>query len=85
MSLALLEGNMAESFLLIPSSKGDTPSLSLKHENATLKTQIEEMKKQLETADRALKQRKEQDQQLRDSILLARKEVSCASSFIISL
>lgn len=49
--------------------------MALKNENAALKAQVEEMQKQLETADRALKQRKEHDQQLRDSILLARKEV----------
>ena len=65
---------MADSFCLIPSKT--EPSLSiLKKENSTLKADLEEAQKQLALAERTLKQRKEQDLQLRDSIMLARKEV----------
>lgn len=66
--------DMADSFCLIPSKS--EPSLSiLKKENVTLKADLDEAQKQLALAERTLKQRKEQDMQLRDSIMLARKEV----------
>lgn len=65
---------MADSFCLIPSKS--EPSLNtLKKENLTLKADLEETQKQLALAERTLKQKKEQDMQLRDSIMLARKEV----------
>ncbi|KAJ3492102.1 hypothetical protein NLI96_g249 [Meripilus lineatus] len=71
--------DMADSFCLIPSKT--EPSLSiLKKENSTLKADLEEAQKQLALAERTLKQRKEQDLQLRDSIMLARKEAQRAMS-----
>lgn len=71
----LPDDNMADSFCLIP-SKSDPPTSALKNENSTLKAELEEVQKQLASANRALKQRQEQDIQLRDSIMLARKEVN---------
>lgn len=69
--------NMADSFCLIP-SKSD-PSLStLTKENLALRAELEEAQKQLTAANQVLKQRQEQDLQLRDSIMLARKEAQRA-------
>lgn len=68
------DDDMADSFCLVP-SKAD-PSAALKQENALLKAQLDEERKKLAMAERVLKQRQEQDLQLRDSIMLARKEVS---------
>lgn len=65
---------MAESFCLIP-SKSDPPPSTLKKENLSLKAELDEAQKQLAAANRIIKQRQEQDIQLRDSIMLARKEV----------
>jgi uncharacterized protein YhaN len=65
---------LSESFCLIPSGSDPTPS-SLKKENANLKAQIETIQKQLAATERVLKLRKEQDQQLKESIVLARREV----------
>ena len=66
---------MADSFCLIP-SKDDPSMASLKAENATLKAELEQQQLQLAKMEKALKARQEQDQQLRDSIMIARKEVS---------
>lgn len=66
---------MADSFCLIP-SKSDPPVASLKRENAVLKAQVEAQQLKLAAAERLLKQRQEQDLHLRDSIMLARKEVT---------
>ena len=66
--------DMADSFCLIP-SKAEPSISSLKKENLTLKADLEEAQKQLALAERTLKQKKEQDLHLRDSIMLARKEV----------
>ena len=65
---------------MIP-SKSDAPVSVLKKENAVLKAQLEEERKRLVMAERMLKQRQEQDQHLRESIMLARKEV-CAVSCV---
>ena len=65
---------MADSFCLIP-SKADPSVASLKEENASLKAELEKQKQQLANMELALKARQEQDQQLRDSIMIARKEV----------
>ncbi|KAI0078186.1 hypothetical protein K474DRAFT_1660848 [Panus rudis PR-1116 ss-1] len=78
------DDHMSESFFVIP-SKSDPPVAVLKKENATLKSKLEEMQKQLAMADQALKQRKEQDQQLRDSIMLARKEAQRAMTSSMAL
>ena len=68
---------MADSFCLIPSKSDATAVTALKKENDALQADVEELRKRLASAEGMLKMRQEQDQQLRDSILLARKEV-CA-------
>ena len=65
---------MADSFCLIP-SKADPTVASLKDENASLKAELEKQRQQLVNMEKALKARQEQDQHLRDSIMIARKEV----------
>ena len=65
---------MADSFCLIP-SKSDPTVATLKEENATLKAELDKQRQQLAKMELALKVRQEQDQQLRDSIMVARKEV----------
>ena len=65
---------MADSFCMIP-AKGDPSVAMLKEENATLKAELEKQRQQLVNMEAALKARQEQDQQLRDSIMIARKEV----------
>ena len=57
-------------------SKADPPLSALKQENATLKAQLEEERKRLAQAEKMLKQRQEQDHHLRESIMMARKEVT---------
>ncbi|THH33979.1 hypothetical protein EUX98_g335 [Antrodiella citrinella] len=69
--------NMADSFCLIP-SKSEPTSSTLTKENLALRAELEEAQKQLASANRILKQRQEQDLQLRDSIMLARKEAQRA-------
>ncbi|KAF8841199.1 hypothetical protein BDN67DRAFT_1010888 [Paxillus ammoniavirescens] len=69
--------DLSESFCLIPS--GAEPSTSaLKRENASLKQEMEEMQSRLATAERRLQMRKEQDQLLRDSIVMARHQAQRA-------
>ena len=70
----LPDDDMADSFSLIP-SKSEPSAASLKEENASLKVELEKQRQQLVNMEAALKARQEQDQQLRDSIMLARKEV----------
>lgn len=74
-----LGDELSESFCLIPGLPGahSSPSSStlLKRENSELKAQIETIQKQLAATERVLKLRKEQDVQLRDSIVMARREV----------
>ena len=65
---------MADSFCLIP-SKADPTVASLKDENASLKAELEKQRQQFVNMEKALKARQEQDQHLRDSIMIARKEV----------
>jgi len=67
------DDDMSDSFCLIPSGS-EPPANTLKKENAELKAELEEMRKQLASAEATLKMRQEQDQHLRDSIMLARKE-----------
>lgn len=71
----LLDDELADSFCLIPSKSDPTPA-ALKEENASLKAELEKQRQQLANMEMALKARQEQDQHLRDSIMLARKEVS---------
>ena len=69
------DDDMTDSFFVIP-SKSDSSLSALKKENAVIKAQLEDERKKLAAAERLLKQRQEQDQHLRESIMLARKEVS---------
>ncbi|KAI0340603.1 hypothetical protein BDW22DRAFT_1360007 [Trametopsis cervina] len=75
---------MADSFFVIP-SKSELPLAALKKENAALKAQLEAQQAKLANAERIMKQRQEQDQHLRDSIMLARKEAQRAMSSSIAL
>ncbi|KAL4074494.1 hypothetical protein V8B97DRAFT_2016576 [Scleroderma yunnanense] len=69
--------DLSESFYLIPT--GPEPSVSaLKRENASLRREVDELQKRLAVAERVLQLRKEQDQQLRDSIVLARQQAQRA-------
>ncbi|KAI0646847.1 hypothetical protein C8Q79DRAFT_956667 [Trametes meyenii] len=70
---AFEDDDMADSFCLIP-SKSDPSMASLKEENAVLRAELEKQRQQFANMELALKMRQEQDQQLRDSIMLARKE-----------
>ncbi|PIL23806.1 hypothetical protein GSI_13557 [Ganoderma sinense ZZ0214-1] len=70
---AFEDDDMADSFCMIP-AKGDPSVASLKEENATLKAELEKQRQQFVNMEAALKARQEQDQQLRDSIMIARKE-----------
>lgn len=64
----------SDSFCFIP-SKSEPSQLVLKEENSALRSELEGMKKRLENAERMLKLRQEQDQQLRENIAVARREV----------
>ncbi|KAF9227995.1 hypothetical protein BS17DRAFT_774614 [Gyrodon lividus] len=69
--------DLSESFCLIPS--GSEPSTSaLKKENASLKQEVEEMQNRLAATERTLRMRQEQDQLLRDSIVMARHQAQRA-------
>lgn len=68
------DDDMADSFCLVRSDTESSVSV-LRKENAAYKTKLEEMQQQLVSAERMLKMRHDQDQQLRESIILARKEV----------
>ncbi|PSS37410.1 hypothetical protein PHLCEN_2v746 [Hermanssonia centrifuga] len=78
------DDDMADSFCLVP-SKADAPVSLLKKENAVLKDQLEKERLKLAVAERMLKQRQEQDQHLRDSIMLARKEAQRAMTSSMAL
>ncbi|KAI1787929.1 hypothetical protein LXA43DRAFT_895593 [Ganoderma leucocontextum] len=82
---AFEDDDMADSFCLIP-SKADPSVASLKEENTALKAELEKQRQQLVNMEAALKTRQEQDLQLRDSIMVARKEAHRAmmSSTVIS-
>ncbi|KAH9854038.1 hypothetical protein C2E23DRAFT_819290 [Lenzites betulinus] len=70
---AFEDDDMADSFCLIP-SKADPTMASLKEENEALRAELEKQRQQFANMELALKVRQEQDQQLRDSIMVARKE-----------
>lgn len=70
----MADDDMADSFCVVP-SRSEPPLSVLKQENAILKAKLEEERKRLLQAERMLKQRQEQDHHLRESIMLARKEV----------
>lgn len=71
----VLQGNeLSESFYMIPSDSEPSRS-ALKKENGSLKQELEAMSKRLAAAERIMQLRKEQDQQLRESIVMARHQV----------
>lgn len=73
LNAGISDDDLSESFCLVPG--GSEPSISaLKKENASLKDQVETMQQRLSQAERVLKLRKEQDMQLRDSIIMARQQ-----------
>ncbi|KAJ3556643.1 hypothetical protein NM688_g1918 [Phlebia brevispora] len=78
------EEDMADSFCIVP-SKSDQSVALLKKENAAIKAQLDEERKKLAAAERMLKQRQEQDQHLRESIMLARKEAHRAMTSSMAL
>ncbi|KAF8969806.1 hypothetical protein BDZ97DRAFT_1792699 [Flammula alnicola] len=74
----LEEGDdLSGSFFLIPSGSETSPAV-LKKENEALKAEVSSTKSRLETAERILKLRKEQDMHLRDSIFMATREAQRA-------
>jgi hypothetical protein len=81
----VIQGNeLSESFYMIPSDSEPSRS-DLKKENTSLKQELEAMSKRLTAAERIMQLRKEQDQQLRESIVMARHQVilrSFANLFI---
>jgi len=65
----------SDSFCLIPSTSESTNTISqLKKENVSLKSKIDAMQAQMSTVRNQISLRNEQDQQLRDHIITARKE-----------
>ncbi|KAJ7109159.1 hypothetical protein C8R44DRAFT_801793 [Mycena epipterygia] len=68
---------LTESFFLIPSNADSSPA-TLKKDNASLKLEVDVLKKRLEATERILQLRREQDAQLRDSIFQATKEAQRA-------
>ncbi|KAF7304711.1 hypothetical protein MKEN_01185200 [Mycena kentingensis (nom. inval.)] len=79
------DGDLAESFIFIPSDADAAAPASLKKDNASLKLEVESLKKRLDAAERALQVRREQDATLRDSIFLATKEAQRAMGQSIML
>ncbi|KAJ4480547.1 hypothetical protein C8J55DRAFT_513126 [Lentinula edodes] len=73
--------DLSGSFYVIPS---ESTMAFLKKENVTLKAEIELTQKRLEASERVLQMRKEQDMQLRESIVQASKEAQRAmgASFV---
>ncbi|KAI6039013.1 hypothetical protein EDC04DRAFT_2868139 [Pisolithus marmoratus] len=69
--------DLSESFYLVPPEAEQSLS-ALKKENASLKREVDEMQMRLTATERVMQLRKEQDQQLRDSIVLARQQAQRA-------
>jgi len=67
----------SDSFYFIP-SKTEPSQPALKEENNILRSELEGMQKRLENAERVLKLRQDQDQQLRENIAVARREAQRA-------
>lgn len=63
-------------YFVQPTPSSDlSPPAQLKQENVELKSKLEAMEKQMGAVRRQIALRNEQDQHLRDNIMLARKEV----------
>lgn len=73
LTLGSLDDDLSESFCLIPGSS-EPSALALKKENIALKEQIDAMQQRILQTERVLHMRKEQDLQLRDSIVMARQQ-----------
>ncbi|KAH8117536.1 hypothetical protein DFH11DRAFT_1575609 [Phellopilus nigrolimitatus] len=68
-----------DDFCLVPStSEASATTVLLKKENAQLKLKLEAMANQMASVHRQILHRNEQDQHLRDNIMLARKEAQRA-------
>ncbi|KAJ3830025.1 hypothetical protein F5880DRAFT_1469342, partial [Lentinula raphanica] len=67
--------DLSGSFYVIPS---ESSFASLKKENSTLRVELERTQKRLEATEKVLQMRKEQDTQLRESIVQASKEAQRA-------
>jgi hypothetical protein len=65
---------MEDSFFVVPSAA--SPSIKkLQAENAALKAELQMTKTRLANAERVIRNRQDQEKQLRDSILMVRREV----------
>jgi len=65
---------MEDSFFVVPSPA--SPSMKkLQAENAALKAELQLTKTRLANAEQVIRNRQEQERQLRDSILMVRREV----------
>ena len=65
---------MEDSFFVVPSPV--SPSVKrLQTENSALKAELQLTKTRLTTAEQVIRNRQEQERQLRDSILMVRREV----------
>ena len=71
-----LDYDSLDDFCLVPSkSDGPQSAAKLKKENESLKSKLEAMERQMASVQKQIVARNEQDQHLRDNIMLARKEV----------
>ena len=68
---------------MIP-SRSEPSASQLKKEVSSLKSELEAVRKQLEAAEKTIKLRQEQDQQLRDNVVMARTQV-CSSACCLRL
>ncbi|THH04480.1 hypothetical protein EW145_g5492 [Phellinidium pouzarii] len=80
------EYDSLDDFCLVPSTSDDSPATArLKKENTQLKSKLDSMEKQMASVHRQITLRNEQDQHLRDNIMLARKEAQRAMAASTSL
>ena len=81
-SLRLLttEYDSSDSFCLVPSTSESSSSKNrLKRENAALKAQLHSMQQQIVSIQKQMDARARQDQQMKDRLMIARKEVRSAN------
>jgi hypothetical protein len=77
----LIDDDNSESFFLVNPVNDESPS-ALDKENVALKTKLDALQTRLTATERVMHLRKMQDQQLRDSIMMARHEVACSAGSI---